>query len=79
MITVADSTVVSFLLILAGSIFGYLIGGYRQWDQAKTYRRQLHLELEDAYREADSLRSMIFDFDSDRSQNHNPALKLNSN
>jgi hypothetical protein len=77
MITVADSTVAAFLFVIGGSIFGYLIGGFRQWNQAMNYRHQLHLELEDSYREADHLRSIIFD--SDRSQNHNPALKLNSN
>ena len=78
MITVADSTVAAFLLILAGSIFGYLFGGYRQWDKANSYKRQLHLELEDAYREADELRTLIFNSDSDRSQNQNPKQKQNS-
>jgi hypothetical protein len=77
-IDVAPSTVAAILCVFSATIFGYLIGAYREWDRANTNRRQLFLELEDSYREADHLRTIIFQSDSVRSQNHNPAQKLNS-
>ena len=77
-IDVAPSTVAAFLFAYSAFVIGYLIGAYREWDKANQARRQTFLELEDSYREADHLRSIIFESDLVRSRGHNPAQKLTS-
>lgn len=77
-IDIAPSTVAAILFGYAALVIGYLIGAYREWDKANTARRQLFLELEDSYSEANHLRQLIFAQDSVRSQSHNPARKLTS-
>jgi hypothetical protein len=77
-IDVAPLTVAWLLFIFSASAFGYLIGAYREWDRANTTRSQLFLELEDSYREADELRTIIFESNLGRSQGFNPAQRLTS-
>jgi hypothetical protein len=77
-IDISPSTVAAILFSYSALVLGYLIGAYREWDKANTARRQLFLELEDSYRDADNLRSIIFESGSVRSQSHNPAQKLTS-